>query len=35
MLTLRALALDDLDLIEGWLAQPHVARWWLAGTSIS
>ena len=23
----------DLDLVAGWLAQPHVARWYLAGST--
>jgi len=26
--------LDDLDLVEAWLAEPHVARWYLAGSSV-
>jgi aminoglycoside 6'-N-acetyltransferase len=26
--------LDDLDLVERWLAEPHVARWYLAGSSL-
>jgi len=25
---LRPLHRDDLDLVERWLRQPHVARWW-------
>ena len=24
----RPMARDDLPLVAGWLAQPHVARWW-------
>ena len=24
----RAATLDDLDLLRGWQAQPHVAAWW-------
>ena len=35
MLTLRGLTLDDLGLIATWLDQPHVARWWLPGSTIS
>lgn len=26
--------LDDLELVRGWLTQPHVARWFLAGTTL-
>ncbi len=26
--------LDDLDLVARWLAEPHVARWFLAGSSL-
>jgi aminoglycoside 6'-N-acetyltransferase len=29
MIELRAMQPGDLPLIAGWLAQPHVARWWL------
>ena len=25
---------EDLALVERWLAEPHVARWYLAGTSL-
>jgi aminoglycoside 6'-N-acetyltransferase len=25
---------DDLALVADWLAAPHVARWWLAGSSV-
>ena len=35
MLTLRGLSLGDLDLVVSWLEQPHVARWWLAGSTVS
>jgi aminoglycoside 6'-N-acetyltransferase len=35
MITLRPMRLDDLDLVERWLAEPHVARWYLAGSSLS
>jgi aminoglycoside 6'-N-acetyltransferase len=24
---------DDLRLVDDWLCEPHVARWWLAGTT--
>jgi aminoglycoside 6'-N-acetyltransferase len=34
MVTLRAMGLDDLALVERWLAEPHVARWYLAGSSL-
>jgi RimJ/RimL family protein N-acetyltransferase len=34
MLTLRAMELADLDLVEMWLRDAHVARWYLAGTAI-
>lgn len=27
-LSFRPLRRDDLPLLQGWLAQPHVARWW-------
>ena len=27
------MSIDDLPLVEGWLRQAHVARWWLAGTT--
>lgn len=27
-ITFRPCAPDDLPLLAGWLAQPHVARWW-------
>lgn len=32
-LSLRPLALDDLERIAAFLAEPHVARWWLAATT--
>lgn len=25
---------DDLPLVAGWLSQPHVAAWWLNGSSV-
>lgn len=31
--TLRPMQLDDLVLVERWLTEPHVARWYLAGSS--
>jgi aminoglycoside 6'-N-acetyltransferase len=34
VIELRPMGLDDLDLVEGWLAEPHVARWYLAGSSV-
>jgi aminoglycoside 6'-N-acetyltransferase len=33
MLTLRPLTADDLPLVTRWLREPHVARWYLAGSS--
>lgn len=27
-IALRPLTREDLPLVSGWLAQPHVARWW-------
>ena len=27
-ISFRPLALDDLRLVQRWLAEPHVARWW-------
>lgn len=35
MVSLRPLVLGDLDLVERWLAEPHVARWYLAGSSLA
>ncbi|HEX2307014.1 MAG TPA: GNAT family N-acetyltransferase [Jatrophihabitantaceae bacterium] len=34
MISLRPMTLDDLPLVRRWLDQPHVARWWLSGTTI-
>ena len=31
---LREMQPDDLALVAGWLAYPHVARWYLAGSSV-
>jgi aminoglycoside 6'-N-acetyltransferase len=28
----RRLAPDDLELVNGWIARPHVAQWWIDGT---
>ncbi|MEM9520755.1 MAG: GNAT family N-acetyltransferase [Actinomycetota bacterium] len=28
MIEFRALTSDDLGLLSGWLAEPHVAQWW-------
>ena len=33
-LSLRAMGTDDLSLVEAWLADPEVARWFLAGSTI-
>ena len=33
MIELRPLVPDDLPLIAHWLRQPHVAHWWLTGTT--
>lgn len=33
MIELRPLVADDLQSVAGWLREPHVARWWLTGTS--
>jgi aminoglycoside 6'-N-acetyltransferase len=33
MISLRPMTLDDLPLVRRWLDQPHVARWWLSGTT--
>ena len=32
-ITWRPVTVDDLPLLAGWLAQPHVARWWNHETS--
>jgi aminoglycoside 6'-N-acetyltransferase len=34
MVALRAMQLGDLDRVEAWLKEPHVARWYLAGSSL-
>jgi RimJ/RimL family protein N-acetyltransferase len=34
MLELRPMHLGDLTLVERWLGEPHVARWFLAGSSL-
>ncbi len=34
MLRLRDLQAEDLPLVATWLATPHVARWFLAGSSL-
>jgi aminoglycoside 6'-N-acetyltransferase len=34
VLTLRPLQTDDLAHVERWLSLPHVARWYLAGSSV-
>jgi aminoglycoside 6'-N-acetyltransferase len=34
MMTLRAMEPGDLALVEGWLGEPHVARWFLAGSTL-
>ena len=33
-LTLRAMRAADLDLVAVWLGEPHVARWYLTGSTI-
>jgi aminoglycoside 6'-N-acetyltransferase len=33
-LNLRDMAEEDLPLVTGWLHEPHVARWWLAGSTV-
>jgi aminoglycoside 6'-N-acetyltransferase len=33
VIELRRASLGDLALVEGWLREPHVARWYLAGSS--
>jgi aminoglycoside 6'-N-acetyltransferase len=30
----RKMEPDDLEMVAGWLAEPHVSRWYLAGSSI-
>lgn len=34
MLTLRDMEADDLGPVVRWLAEPHVARWYLAGSTV-
>jgi aminoglycoside 6'-N-acetyltransferase len=34
MVTLRPMRREDLALVERWLGEPHVARWYLAGSSL-
>ena len=34
MVSLRPMELGDLALVERWLAEPHVARWFLDGSSL-
>jgi RimJ/RimL family protein N-acetyltransferase len=34
MVALRPMELGDLALVERWLGEPHVARWYLAGSSL-
>ena len=34
VITLREMASSDLPALEAWLAQPHVARWWTADTTM-
>ena len=34
VLTLRPMRSDDLALVTHWLSAPHVARWYLAGSSV-
>jgi aminoglycoside 6'-N-acetyltransferase len=33
VIELRPMSIDDVRLVEEWLLEPHVARWWLAGTT--
>lgn len=33
-LTLRAMSDGDLPLVSRWLAEPHVGRWYVAGSSV-
>ncbi len=33
MIELRPMSIDEVRLVEDWLREPHVARWWLAGTT--
>lgn len=34
MVGLRPMQVDDLKLVARWLAEPHVARWYLVGSSV-
>ena len=34
VVTLREMSSSDLARVEGWLREPHVARWYLAGSTI-
>jgi RimJ/RimL family protein N-acetyltransferase len=34
MVTLRPMRVNDLALVERWLGEPHVAHWYLAGSSL-
>lgn len=34
-LTLRPMQRSDLVLVERWLGEPHVARWYLAGSTVA
>ncbi|HEY6471544.1 MAG TPA: GNAT family N-acetyltransferase [Acidimicrobiales bacterium] len=34
LVTLRPLRVEDLALVERWLGEPHVSRWYLAGSSL-
>ncbi len=34
LISLRLLRLEDLPFVERWLSEPHVARWYLAGSSL-
>jgi aminoglycoside 6'-N-acetyltransferase len=34
VLTLRDMVPDDLGSVARWMAEPHVARWYLAGSSV-
>ena len=33
VIELRPLVAGDVPLVAGWLREPHVARWWLVGTT--
>ncbi|MGN6167864.1 MAG: GNAT family N-acetyltransferase, partial [Solirubrobacteraceae bacterium] len=33
-LSLRPLTASDLDLVRDWIKEPHVARWYLSGSTI-